>query len=332
MSFKESETYKKVAAVLNLMVQHGRIDLIKPDLWAASRRKTATCPLCKASFVSITKVDDAAYSDQKIYSQTIPYAPSTSDILILADQESPSFGAQSSRLPVCCECRCREPEDLLWHVRLLKFSHILKLPARPCCSRDSAILRAYKVQYLSRSTHVGAWDLPPPGLPRGHDCKCGTGEDPRLKQFSDWLQCRLVDESNWIGIRSCLTESKICSDPAISGGKPGVFLPIKNGCCMPPSQCGFVLKNGSIWTIPKSGLASNHHDCLMWSSKPNRLCYYCYSCKAGFLARLKNDWRKLTTFSICLVSFLIINFIIGCLACRSSQAVGLFQIRRKDQF
>ena len=34
MSFKESETYKKVAAVLNLMVQHGRIDLIKPDLWA----------------------------------------------------------------------------------------------------------------------------------------------------------------------------------------------------------------------------------------------------------------------------------------------------------
>ena len=34
MSFKESETYKKVAGVLNLMVQHGRIDLIKPDLWA----------------------------------------------------------------------------------------------------------------------------------------------------------------------------------------------------------------------------------------------------------------------------------------------------------
>ncbi|KAJ9682977.1 hypothetical protein PVL29_018816 [Vitis rotundifolia] len=162
--------------------------------------------------------------------------------------------------------------------------------------------------------------------------KCGTGEDTRLKQFSDWLQCRLVDESNWIGIRSCLSESKICSDPAISGGKPAVFLPIKNGCCMPPSQCGFVLKNGSIWTIPKSGLASNHHDCLMWSSKPNRLCYYCYSCKAGFLARLKNDWRKLTTFSICLVSFLIINFIIGCLACRSSRAVGLFQIRRRDQF
>ena len=62
-------------------------------LLQASRRKTATCPLCKASFVSITKVDAAAYSDQKIYSQTIPYA-SSSDILVLAGEESPSFGAQ----------------------------------------------------------------------------------------------------------------------------------------------------------------------------------------------------------------------------------------------
>ncbi|KAL6324615.1 hypothetical protein AAG906_013428 [Vitis piasezkii] len=106
--------------------------------WAdhmASRRKTATCPLCKASFVSITKVDDAAYSDQKIYSQTIPYAPSTSDILILADQESPSFGAQSSRLPVCCECRCREPEDLLVSCHLCRIrcvhSYCLDPPLLP---------------------------------------------------------------------------------------------------------------------------------------------------------------------------------------------------------
>ena len=45
-------------------------------------------------------MDDAAYSDQKIYSQTIPYAPSTSDILILADQESPSFGAQVNFYPI----------------------------------------------------------------------------------------------------------------------------------------------------------------------------------------------------------------------------------------
>ncbi|GMP28511.1 hypothetical protein CsSME_00004022 [Camellia sinensis var. sinensis] len=84
--------------------------------WAdlmASRRKISTCPLCKASFVSITKVADVASSDQKIYSQTIPCDHSTMDIFILPDVETPSFGPQPSTSPVCSECCCREPEDLL---------------------------------------------------------------------------------------------------------------------------------------------------------------------------------------------------------------------------
>lgn len=84
--------------------------------WAdvmASRRKISTCPLCKASFSSITKVEDAASTDQKIYSQTIPCARSDLDIFILTDLETPSFVAQSSLAPICSKCRCREPEDLL---------------------------------------------------------------------------------------------------------------------------------------------------------------------------------------------------------------------------
>ncbi|KAA8530525.1 hypothetical protein F0562_005234 [Nyssa sinensis] len=84
--------------------------------WAdhmASRGKISTCPLCKASFVSITKVDDAVSSDQKIYSQTIPYDPSTTDIFILPDGDAHAFGVQSLLAPVCCECCCQEPEDLL---------------------------------------------------------------------------------------------------------------------------------------------------------------------------------------------------------------------------
>ncbi|KAH1032760.1 hypothetical protein J1N35_044934 [Gossypium stocksii] len=84
--------------------------------WAdkmTSRRKAPCCPLCKAIFMSITKVEDAAISDQKIFSQTIPCATSTLDVSILSDQERTGFGAQSSAASVCIKCRQREPEDLL---------------------------------------------------------------------------------------------------------------------------------------------------------------------------------------------------------------------------
>lgn len=84
----------------------------------ASRRKVSTCPLCKASFASITKVDDAATSDQKIYSQTIPCPSSTTDIFFLPDQDTYTFGAQTSLAQVCRECHQREPEDLLVKCRV----------------------------------------------------------------------------------------------------------------------------------------------------------------------------------------------------------------------
>ncbi|KAE8733648.1 Zinc finger family protein / BRCT domain-containing protein, putative isoform 2 [Hibiscus syriacus] len=84
--------------------------------WAdkmTSNRKTPFCPLCKARFTSITKVEDAAISDQKIFSQTIPCTTPTLHVPILSDQERAGFGAQLSAASVCIMCRCREPEDLL---------------------------------------------------------------------------------------------------------------------------------------------------------------------------------------------------------------------------
>ena len=45
-------------------------------------------------------VEDVAICDQKIFSQTIPYATSTIDVSILPVQERPGFGAQVAGTPI----------------------------------------------------------------------------------------------------------------------------------------------------------------------------------------------------------------------------------------
>ncbi|XP_020083173.1 uncharacterized protein LOC109706644 [Ananas comosus] len=83
--------------------------------WAdclASRGKISTCPLCKATFNKISKMDEAGSLDQKIYSQTIPCSSSNIDIFMLAGKENDNFRTWSAD-SVCYECHNREPEDLL---------------------------------------------------------------------------------------------------------------------------------------------------------------------------------------------------------------------------
>ncbi|XP_071739019.1 uncharacterized protein [Rutidosis leptorrhynchoides] len=84
--------------------------------WAdhmVSMKKVSTCPLCKASFYSIQKMEEAASSDQKIYSQTVPNDPFAIDVCVLPYVESYTHQIMPPPRPVCHRCSCREPEELL---------------------------------------------------------------------------------------------------------------------------------------------------------------------------------------------------------------------------
>ncbi|KAF3792027.1 BRCT domain-containing protein [Nymphaea thermarum] len=81
--------------------------------WAdqmASRSKESTCPLCKASFVCITRVEDAASPDQKIFSQTIPCASNTNLILLHRKEDNMENPALAF---ICYKCGSGDADDLL---------------------------------------------------------------------------------------------------------------------------------------------------------------------------------------------------------------------------
>ncbi|XP_047957841.1 uncharacterized protein LOC125203519 isoform X2 [Salvia hispanica] len=78
-----------------------------------SSRKTSTCPLCKASFMCITKVEDAASSDQKIYSQNMPKDSSKTNLYVLPNETYNLPANVSASTAVCYLCLGREPEELL---------------------------------------------------------------------------------------------------------------------------------------------------------------------------------------------------------------------------
>ncbi|CAH9090966.1 unnamed protein product [Cuscuta europaea] len=124
--------------------------------WAdqmVSRGKTSTCPLCKVGFASITKVDAAVYSDQKIYSQTIPHDRPGTDIYILPGGETSHFPANATIMPpTCCQCLEREPEELLiyCHVCQVRCIHeyCLDPPLQPwTCIHCKDIHRRYLTYY-----------------------------------------------------------------------------------------------------------------------------------------------------------------------------------------
>ncbi|XP_058113922.1 tetraspanin-8-like [Magnolia sinica] len=143
----------------------------------------------------------------------------------------------------------------------------------------------------------------------------------RLGDYSNWLQKRVSNTKNWRKIKSCLQDSKICDSLEKKNFQQNDFFqehlsPIQSGCCKPPTSCNFEYVTATNWT--KSGNFTDG-DCAAWGNDSGTLCYNCQSCKAGVLANLKRDWKKVAIVNIIFLIFLIVVYSIGCCAFRNSK-------------
>ncbi|KAG1326496.1 tetraspanin-8 [Cocos nucifera] len=144
-----------------------------------------------------------------------------------------------------------------------------------------------------------------------------------LGDYSNWLQKRVNNSKNWAKIRSCLQDSKVCQSLQEKNQTFQQFIndnlsPIQSGCCKPPTECNFTYQNETFWIKPNNSTSSNP-DCNAWDNDSSVLCYNCQSCKAGVLANIKNDWKKVAVINIIVLVFLIVVYSIGCCAFRNNR-------------
>ncbi|KAF8395004.1 hypothetical protein HHK36_018943 [Tetracentron sinense] len=153
--------------------------------------------------------------------------------------------------------------------------------------------------------------------------------DYYLGDYSGWLEERVAGDSYWGKISSCIRDSKVCRKMGRDfGGVPesaDMFYlrklsPIESGCCKPPTECGYVYMNETVWN-PGGGLVGSEIDCTRWSNDQGQLCYTCDSCKAGVLASLKKSWRKVSVINIVVLIILVIMYVIGCAAFRNNRRI-----------
>ncbi|CAA7406273.1 unnamed protein product [Spirodela intermedia] len=157
----------------------------------------------------------------------------------------------------------------------------------------------------------------------------------QLSDYSDWLRERVSNSGYWGKIRSCVQETKVCRKigryVAITGGTlapaPAEFFytrnlsPIESGCCKPPTACGFVYVNETVWDTGGGALAvaAADVDCRRWSNNQEELCYDCDSCRAGVAAMLKRSWRRVVLINIVVIVFLVILYVLACVAVRNNR-------------
>ncbi|KAJ4979266.1 hypothetical protein NE237_010046 [Protea cynaroides] len=151
--------------------------------------------------------------------------------------------------------------------------------------------------------------------------------DYYLSDYSGWLKDRVDQDSYWSKISSCIRDSHVCANMGLEiNGVPesaDMFYyrnlsPIQSGCCKPPTECGYVYVNETVWN-QGGGLMDSDPDCLKWSNDQTQLCYYCDSCKAGVLASLKKSWRKVSVINIVVLILLVIVYVVAYAAFKNNK-------------
>ncbi|KAJ0247842.1 Tetraspanin-11 [Hirschfeldia incana] len=165
----------------------------------------------------------------------------------------------------------------------------------------------------------------------GHAVSGRGYREYRTVDFSTWLN-GFVGGTRWVGIRSCLSEASVCDD--LGDGRVSQIAdafyhknlsPIQSGCCKPPSDCNFQFRNATFWMPPAknaTAVATENGDCGAWSNVQTELCFNCNACKAGVLANIREKWRHLLVFNICLLILLIAVCSCGCRARRNNLATA----------
>ncbi|XWS62161.1 hypothetical protein CRYUN_Cryun07bG0187300 [Craigia yunnanensis] len=157
----------------------------------------------------------------------------------------------------------------------------------------------------------------------GHPAPGRTYLEHDLDDFSGWLRRKVVSPNKWDRIRACLNSTDMCSELNQRYRIAQDFFnsrltSIQYGCCMPPAECGYTYINPTYWLTPNNTAASM--DCLQWSNDQMQLCFHCDSCKAGLLANLTKEWRRVGIILFITLVVLICVYLIGfCCALRKSK-------------